>query len=231
MSVPVSGIAASPTPNSAPPPTRILLGGGGSAEDERPILARFVTWVSAGRVLYLPIAAEQPGSAHLAWVTSVLTPLGVQQIDMWTTLNGHQPAKLGAYAGIFIGGGNTYWLLHQLRAGGFDNAIRRYAQEGGVVYGGSAGAIVLGANISTGAHMDHNDVGLTDMRGLDLLDGHAVWCHFQPSDYPLCQAFIMRTRIATFLLAETSGVWRRGPEDYVSLGAPPARLITYNMVA
>lgn len=220
-----------PMSSPAPPPTHILLGGGGSAEVERPILERFAAWVSAGRVLYLPIAAEQPDSTHLAWVTSVLTPLGVQQIDMWTTLNGHQPAELGAYAGIFIGGGNTYWLLHQLRAGGFDGAIRRYAQEGGAVYGGSAGAIVLGANISTCAHMDHNDVGLTDMRGLDLLDGHAVWCHFQPSDYPLCQAFIMRTRIATFLLAETSGVWRRGREDYVALGAPPARLITYNMVA
>jgi dipeptidase E len=220
-----------PVSSSAPPPTRILLGGGGSAENERPILERFAAWVSAGRVLYLPIAAEQPGSAHLAWVTSVLTPLGVLQIDMWTTLAGHQPAELGAYAGIFIGGGNTYWLLHQLRAGGFDNAIRQYALGGGALYGGSAGAIVLGANISTCAHIDHNDVRITDMHGLNLLDGHAVWCHYRAADYPLCQAFIMRTRIATFFLAETSGLWRRGPEDYVSLGAPTARLITYNMVA
>ena len=220
-----------PVSNSIPLPTRILLGGGGSAEDERPILERFAAWVGAGRVLYLPIAAEQPGSAHLAWVTSVLTPLGVRQIEMWTTLAGHQPAELGSYTGIFMGGGNTYWLLHQLRAGGFGDPIRQYALQGGVVYGGSAGAIVLGANISTCAHMDHNDVGMTDMHGLDLLDGHAVWCHYRASDYPLCQAFIMRTRNSTFLLAETSGVWRRGPDDYVVLGAPPARLITYAMVA
>lgn len=217
--------------SSAPVPNRILLGGGGSAEDERPVYERFAFWVGGGRVLYLPIAADQPGAAHLAWVTSALTPLGVHQIDMWTTLAGRQPAELGGYAGIFIGGGNTYWLLHQLRVGGFDDAIRRFALGGGALYGGSAGAIVLGASIATCAHIDHNDIGITDLRGLDLLDGSAAWCHYQAADYPLCQAFIMRTRISTFLLAETSGLWRRGPGDYVALGTQPARLITYAMVA
>jgi dipeptidase E len=217
--------------DSAPVPTRILLGGGGSADDERPIFERFSAWIGEGRVLYLPIAAEQPGSAHLAWVTSVLTPLGVHHVDMWTTLAGHDPAELTAYAGLFIGGGNTYWLLHQLRTEGFVAAIRDFAQQGGVVYGGSAGAIVLGANIATCAHIDHNDVGITDTHGLNLLDGQAVWCHYQASDYPLCQAFIVRTRLSTYLLAETSGLWRRGPHDYVSLGATPARLVTHAMVA
>ena len=214
-----------PVSDSAPIPTRILLGGGGSAEDERPIFERFAAWVGGGRVLYLPIAADEPGSAHLAWLSSALTPLGVHQIDMWTTLAGHQPAELGSYAGIFIGGGNTYWLLHQLRSGGFDDAIRRFAQGGGAVYGGSAGAIVLGANISTCAHIDHNDVGVTDMHGLNLLDGHAVWCHYQAADFPLTQVFVRRTRLPTYLLTETTGLWRRGPADFVSIGWPTAYLL------
>ncbi|MFN8466033.1 MAG: Type 1 glutamine amidotransferase-like domain-containing protein [Caldilineaceae bacterium] len=217
--------------SSAPPATRILLGGGGSAEDERPIYERFAAWAGGGRVLYLPIAAEQPGSAHLAWVTSVLTPLGVHQVDMWTTLAGHQPAELWVYAGIFIGGGNTYWLLHQLRTGGFDDAIRQYALGGGALYGGSAGAIVLGANISTCAHMDHNDVGISDMHGLDLLDGHAVWCHYRAADYPITQVFVRRTRLPTYLLAETTGLWRRSRGDFVSFGWPAAYLLTSSMVA
>ena len=112
-----------PVSNSAPSPTRILLGGGGSAEDERPIFERFAAWVGGGHVLYLPIAADQPSSAHLAWLMAALAPLGVQQIDMWTTLAGHQPAELRGFAGIFIGGGNTYWLLHQLRTGGFNMRV------------------------------------------------------------------------------------------------------------
>jgi dipeptidase E len=220
-----------PVSSSVLSPTRILLGGGGSAEDERPIFERFAAWVGAGRVLYLPIAAERPGSAHLAWVTSVLSPLGVRHTDMWTTFAGHQPGELAAYAGLFIGGGNTYWLLHQLRASGFGDAIRQYAQQGGVVYGGSAGAIVLGANISTCAHIDHNDVGITDLHGLDLLDGHAVWCHYRAADFPLTQVFVRRTRLPTYLLAETTGLWRRGAGDFVSIGWPAAYLLASSMVA
>lgn len=214
----------------SPPPSRILLGGGGSAEDERPIFEQFVAWVGGGRVLYLPIAATQPGSAHLAWVTSVLTPLGVHDVDMWTSLAGHQPAELGAYAGLFIGGGNTYWLLHQVRSSGLADSIRHFAEQGGAVYGGSAGAILLGANIATCAHMDRNEAGITDTHGLNLLDGHAVWCHYQAADYPLCQAFVQRTRLPTYLLTETTGLWRRGPHDYVSIGAPAARVLRRDML-
>jgi dipeptidase E len=150
---------------------------------------------------------------------------------MWTSLSGRQPDELAAYAGIFFGGGNTYWLLHQVRSAGFADPIRQFAQQGGVVYGGSAGAILLGANISTCAHMDQNFVGLTDAHGLDLLDGRAVWCHYRPADYPLCQAFIHRTRLPTIILTESSGLWRRGPNDYVTLGSHPARLITNAMAA
>ena len=216
---------------TAQPQTRILLGGGGSADDEHPIFERFAAWIGDGRVLYLPIAADQPGSTHLAWVVSILTPLGVHHVDMWTSLAGHQAAELATYAGIFIGGGNTYRLLHQVRSEGFVDPIRQFAQQGGVVYGGSAGAILLGANISTCAHMDRNEVGITDTHGLNLLDGHAVWCHFEASDYPLCQAFVLRTRLPTYLLTESSGLWRRGPHDFVSFGSRPARLLTYAMVA
>src|SRR5262245_16038076 len=121
--------------HSTSEPTRILVGGGGSAEDERSIIERFATWVGDGRVLYLPIAAAEPGSAHLVWVTSVLTPLGVHRIDMWDTLAGHDPVELGGYEGLFMGGSNTYRLLHQLRSSGFGDAIRLFAQQGGVVYG------------------------------------------------------------------------------------------------
>lgn len=92
---------------TAQPQTRILLGGGGSADDEHPIFERFAAWIGDGRVLYLPIAADQPGSTHLAWVVSILTPLGVHHVDMWTSLAGHQAAELATYAGIFIGGGNA----------------------------------------------------------------------------------------------------------------------------
>jgi hypothetical protein len=46
------------------------------------------------------------------------------------------------------------------------------------VYGGSAGTIVLGSDISTAAHMDVNEIGIADTRGFDLVHGHSIWCHY-----------------------------------------------------
>lgn len=205
---------------------RILLGGGGSAEEERPILDRFAAWVGGGSVLYLPIAADQPGAAHWAWLASVLHPRGVQTIDMWTELSGRDPAALDGYAAIFIGGGNTYWLLHQVRSAGFEQPLRRFAQRGGIVYGGSAGAILLGADIGTCAHMDENHIGIHDTRGLNLVGGRAVWCHYQPSDWPLCTSFVRRCGLVTLLLAEASGLWVRSPADYLAIGFEPVIELT-----
>jgi dipeptidase E len=200
--------------------TRILLGGGGSAEDERPIFERFAAWVGAsGAVLYLPIASTHAGEVYLNWISAALNPLDVRHIDMWTSLTGHAPVALDSYAALFIGGGNTYYLLHQLRISGLDQAIRDFARRDGVVYGGSAGAIVMGQDISPCAHLDENTVGLGDTSGLDLLHGDSVWCHYQQKHDARIRAYVERTHSASIALAETSGVWVRGPQMYTPLGS------------
>jgi dipeptidase E len=199
--------------------TRILLGGGGSEEDERPIFELFASWVGAGAVLYLPIAAEQASQRHLDWVSSALHPLGVTRIEMWATLNGRSPMEVHRFQAVFIGGGNTYALLHQLRASGFDQSLRDFVGRGGILYGGSAGAIVQGWDIATCAHLDQNTTGEPDSAGLDLLHGDSVWCHYQPVDDPLIRAYVERTHSITLALSETSGVWVRGRQDYRRLGA------------
>lgn len=49
------------------------------------------------------------------------------------------------------------------------------------MYGGSAGAVVLGADIAIAAAADSNDVGIEDTRGLNRLAGAAVRPHYRPS--------------------------------------------------
>lgn len=198
--------------------TKVLLGGGGSEEDERPIFEIFASWVGAsGSVLYLPIASEHAGKPHFDWLSSVLNPLGVHQVEMWTNLADHSLAEIDKYKAIFIGGGSTYNLLHQLRASGFDEAVRDFVRCGRVIYGGSAGAIALGRDISTCSHLDENSVGITNTLGLDLLDGDSVWCHYQPADDTLICAYVEHTNSSTIALAETTGVWVRGHREYIPL--------------
>jgi dipeptidase E len=84
--------------------------------------------------------------------------------------------------------------------------LRRFIERGGIVYGGSAGAIILGRDIMTAAHLDVNEVGLQDTAGLDLLNGYSVWCHYQPTDDARIHAYIARSTFPLIALSEQAGV-------------------------
>ena len=159
---------------------RLILAGGGDAPDSRPLDETFAGWLGPhGRLLYLPIASSPKADGyarHRAWITSVFAPLGLTRIEMWDGLDGHGPAELQRFDGVYIGGGNTFRLLHLLRESRFDLALGTYARADGAVYGGSAGAILLGRDIASCAHDDPNTVGLSDTRALDLIGSHDVWC-------------------------------------------------------
>jgi len=47
------------------------------------------------------------------------------------------------YSFLFIGGGNTFKLLYDLKSSGAFVNIQGYLNNGGVVFGGSAGAIIF----------------------------------------------------------------------------------------
>jgi dipeptidase E len=80
-------------------------------------------------------------------------------------------------AGIYIGGGNTQRLKDRLTEDG-DNIgkLTEYINNDGSVYGGSAGAILLGKTILTAP-----EVSPGDDNGIDLLGGMSVACHFGTS--------------------------------------------------
>jgi dipeptidase E len=190
---------------------RLILAGGGGAEDSRPLDERFAEWVGpAGRMLYLPIAmgGKRPYTYAqcLDWISSVYQPLGVTNIEMWTSLAGRDHAELSGFDAIYIGGGNTFRLLHLVRLSGFDRALARFVARGGAIYGGSAGAILLGRDIMTCAHLDTNKVGIVDAAGLDLASGHAIWCHYQPEDDERIVAYIEQRGFPVLALSERGGL-------------------------
>lgn len=189
---------------------RLMIAGGGGANDSRLLDEKFATAVGPhGRVLYWPFALaplHQSFDSAYAWFTGVFNPLGLVNIDMWATLAAHSPSELADYDAIYIGGGNTYHLLQHIRAYRFDEALLDFIHSGRPLYGGSAGAAILGSDISTVAHMDRNDVGLVDMKGLNVLRGYAVWCHYMPSDDARIAAFLATTALPLLVLTERAGV-------------------------
>lgn len=195
---------------------RLILAGGGDATDSAPLddaLARWLTRPdgSSESLLYLPVAwTATPYESCFAWIQSVFAPRGVHQITMWTDLMRKTRADLASFGAIYIGGGNTYRLLHHVRESGFDHLLLEYVREGGVVYGGSAGAILLGEDIAPCAHMDTNDVGLHITTGLGLVHGYTVWCHYVAGDEERIELYLRQHAHPVLALPERAGVVIQG---------------------
>jgi dipeptidase E len=191
------------------PQMKVVLGGGGGTADSRLLDEVFATWIgSQGRLLYLPIALRGIRSFQfcLEWVTATFAPLRVNQITMWTDLSEHQVSELDQFDGVYIGGGNTFALLDELRKSGFEGSLRECVCRGKAVYGGSAGAAVLGRDIRTVNYLDCNEVGLVETQGLDLAESHAIWVHYQPQDDNLIDAYVGQYQQPVIALSERSGI-------------------------
>ena len=88
-------------------------------------------------------------------------------------LSGEDEAALLAADAIFLGGGNTFYLLHHLREKKLLPKLRAYARDGGLLMGLSAGSILMTPNVMTAEvpslDCDDNDVGVKDYSALDLV--------------------------------------------------------------
>lgn len=189
--------------------SRIVLAGGGGADDSRLLDEYFSSWIQpAGRLLYLPIALRTIRSFEscLAWITETLAPFGITHITMWTDLTQHYASELKGFEAIYIGGGNTYSLLAELINSGFDRHLKAYASWGGIIYGGSAGAVILGKDIRTVSHMDRNQIGLTEVNCLNLAKGYAVFPHYRAQDDKFIEEFVQEYQQPVLGISERSGV-------------------------
>lgn len=85
---------------------------------------------------------------------------------------------------VYLAGGNTFFFLHHLRRLGVLPMLRSYVRRGGVLAGLSAGGLIMTPTIELagveGLDPDENEIGLKDLRGLDLVN-FEFSPHFTPS--------------------------------------------------
>ena len=237
------------------PSPKIFLGGGGSEEDEaniwdvvfsnknRPGKQHIAVWPQA--------QPEHNHAAVLDWFTGALASRG----DTCNfTILPQQPSSssnktpseshaskdkdndtsptfgLGKADILFIPGGNTFHLLAFMRENNLLTRVRGFVSRGGRVFGGSAGAIVLGADIGicdvTNGGLDENDIRMLDTEALGLLGSDVVVCpHFRgvevASQHAACQGWADRRGFVVLAMPERCGVavadggvaWNAGPEE------------------
>lgn len=129
--------------------------------------------------LYIPLAMKQEKyDGCYEWIISELKSIEIPNIDMVRSAEELLTKKLNDYSFLFIGGGNTFKLLHDLKTSGSFEKILEYINNDGIVFGGSAGAIIFGKDLEACRLADSNDVNLKDVNGFDVLNGISILCHY-----------------------------------------------------
>ena len=77
---------------------------------------------------------------------------------------------------IYVGGGNSFFLLQELRRTGADALLAERIADGIPQIGESAGSVIMSPDIGYCSIMDRTDraPGLRDYKGLGLTDFHVV---------------------------------------------------------
>ena len=71
---------------------------------------------------------------------------------------------------IYVSGGNTFYLLNELRKSRIWQAIKNAVKAGKIYIGESAGAIVAAPGTRYATLMDENSANMSDFTGLNLVD-------------------------------------------------------------
>lgn len=159
---------------------KVFLNGGGADIQAKDAYKKLNQIIDHSKpCLYIPLAMNQEKyDSCYEWVTGELKSIGVPNIDMVRSAEELSAKNLNDYSFLFIGGGNTFKLLYDLKSCGTYEKISEYINNNGIVFGGSAGAIIFGKDLEACKLADVNDVNLQDINGFDILNGVSILCHF-----------------------------------------------------
>jgi len=97
---------------------------------------------------------------------------------------------------IYLAGGNTFYFLYHLKKNKLITKFRKFAENGGVLAGLSAGGIIMTPNINLAGYpkfdADRNEVNLKDLKSLGLVKWE-FYPHYRTS-YKLNDAFKKYTK-------------------------------------
>ncbi len=163
---------------------QLFLSGGGDSDKSFEYDKKFIEAIDTTKpVLYIPIAMPQETHSYgdcLKWVKNNFKPFSFDNFVMWTEedLKIKKIEDFKQFGGIYIGGGNTFKLLKELKEFGTVEILIELAKQNIPIFGGSAGAIIWGKTICTAIGYDDNEVRLSDFSAFNKVFGYEIWCHY-----------------------------------------------------
>jgi len=204
---------------------KLFLSGGGN---EKQTYALDEVFLKVRKILYIPIAWKNDDfESCLKWFENMISQHN-KKIEIKMLIDLNEKTNLQDYDAIYIGGGNTFKLLKKIKESGFDNKLIEFYNKGGTIYGGSAGALILGNNIEIALickDVDVNEVGLKDTSGLNLIKNYDIQCHFEDNQVEEHQEFIRKSKRNIIAIPEESALLVEN-NRYKVIGTKSITLIT-----
>lgn len=108
---------------------------------------------------------------------------------------------------IYVQGGDTFYLLKQVKTSGFDIVVKELVNKGKIYIGVSAGSYIACPTIeqSTWKRKDNDHFGLTDLTALNLVP-FLIFAHFREEYRPVIEKAIESTEYPVVALYDTQAV-------------------------
>jgi dipeptidase E len=193
---------------------KLVITGGGSGEKTKELDSLFASLLDKSKpLLYIPIAIDNikhPYSECIKWLRSTFDSLGVSKYEMWTEADLEQSEAVTAesFSGIYIGGGNTPYLLNKIRNTSLDKLIKDALNQNIPLYGGSAGAVVFAKSIIPALYHDKNWVEIKKFDGFNVLQDEEITCHYSHKETTLVRQMMKDHNMSRVIcLSERNGLY------------------------
>lgn len=174
--------------------TKLYFSGGGNYDKTVDVDVHFINSVRSTQklsILFIPTAknTDQLGYTKCGeWLSDKLNRLGGDDISIILETDLDKCVNLEKYGAVYLGGGNTYKLQKLIDESDFKDRLLLYIDEGGILYGASAGAVVMGSNV--GIYKEEDENGYKNENGLMLCKDYAVRCHYEYVDKEKIHKFV-----------------------------------------
>lgn len=110
------------------------------------------------------------------------------------------------FEAVFINGGNTFYLLKEMRASGFSELLKELIPQGLVYMGASAGAYVMCPTIEvSGWDTTRNTFGLTDLSALNFAP-FLLSAHYHPGKAALIKEKSQQSKYPIRILTDEQAI-------------------------
>ncbi len=187
----------------------LYLSGGGDENQSFTLDKFFFNKIpQGGSFLYIPVAlrGHKLYSKTYSWMRKVLKFHQREDVNFFSAeiLSNYSLSKVKDFDAVYIGGGNTWTLIEEVKNYNFHNILLRYLKKGGIIYGGSAGAIIMGKRIDTQG--DENKNNVKNVSGLNFLHNFSLTCHFKNEKRKQFREWAVKNNASIICLPEETGL-------------------------